>query len=71
MTLTTIIILNLALDVALLATVAFAMTRALKLTPHRPGVTGNFWRLHRPHRRAVAHSSREERLSGQLSHVFD
>jgi hypothetical protein len=70
MTLTSIIILNVVLDVALLAGLAFAISRAAKLTPHRPGVTGNFWRLHRPHRRAASRA-REEHVSGQLSHAFD
>ncbi len=70
MTLTTIIILNAVLDVALLAGLAFAMTRAAKLTPHRPGITGNVWRLRRPHRRA-ARSQREEHLSGQLARAYD
>lgn len=69
MTLTSIIILNAVLDVALLAGLTLAITRAAKLTPHRPGVTGNFWRLHRPHRRAAR--TREEHVSGQLSHAFD
>jgi hypothetical protein len=70
MTLTSIIIINVVLDVALLAGLAFAMTRTAKLTPHRPGVTGNFWRLHRPHHR-VARGQPEERVSGRLSHAFD
>jgi hypothetical protein len=70
MTLTSIIIINVVLDVALLAGLAFAMTRPAKLTPHRPGVTGNFWRLHRPHHRA-SRAQPEERVSGQLSHAFD
>jgi hypothetical protein len=35
MTATTMIILNVVLDIALLALLAFVMTRALKLTPHR------------------------------------
>jgi hypothetical protein len=70
MTLTSIIILNVVLDLALLAGLAFAMTRAIKLTPHRPGITGNAWRLRRPHRHA-ARSQREERLSGQLARVYD
>ncbi len=70
MNLTSIIILNVVLDVALLAGVGFAMTRALKLVPHRPGITGNAWRLHRPHRRAVR-SAHEQRRSGQLARAFD
>jgi hypothetical protein len=70
MNLTSIIILNLVLDVALLAGLAYAMTRALKLTPHRPGITGNVWRLRRPHRR-VAHSAHEERPSGRLARAYD
>jgi hypothetical protein len=70
MTITTIIILNVLLDVALVAGLAFAMTHPAKLTPHRPGATPNAWRLRRPHRR-VARSPREERASGTLSHAFD
>jgi hypothetical protein len=68
MNLTTLIILNVVLDVALLAGLAYAMTRPAKLTPHRPGITGNVWRLRHPHRRP-ARSPREERVSGRLSHV--
>lgn len=70
MTLTSIIILNVVLDVALLAGLVFATTRAIKLTPHRPGITGNVWRRRRPHRRAVR-SAHEERLSGRLARAYD
>jgi hypothetical protein len=70
MTLTSIIILNVVLDVALLAGLAYALTRPAKLTPHRPGITGNVWRLRRPHRRAVR-SAHEERVSGQLARAYD
>jgi hypothetical protein len=70
MTLTSIIILNVLLDVALLAGLAFAITRAAKLTPHRPGVTGNAWRLHRLHRN-VTRSARDERAAARLSHAYD
>ena len=70
MTLTTIIILNVVLDIALLAGLAFAMTRPTKLTPHRPGTAGNVWRLRRPHRRP-ARRPREERVAGRLSQVYD
>jgi hypothetical protein len=70
MTLTSIIILNVLLDVALLAGLAFAITRAARLTPHRPGVTGNAWHLRRPHR-GVARGARDERAAARLSHAYD
>jgi hypothetical protein len=72
MTLTTIIVLNVVLDLALLALLAFVMTRPAKLTPHRPGVSGSVWRRRRPHRR-VARPAREERstATGTLSHSLD
>jgi hypothetical protein len=70
MTHTTIIILNVVLDVALLAGLAFVMTRPAKLTPHRAGAATSAWRRRRPHRRA-ARPAREEHASGTLSHAFD
>jgi hypothetical protein len=70
MTLTSIIILNVLLDVALIAGLVFAMTRPAKLSPHRPGVTGNVWRLRRPHRN-VARGARDERAAARLSHAYD
>jgi hypothetical protein len=44
-TFTIILLANLLLDLALLGGLAFAMTRPAKLTPHRPGITGDVWRL--------------------------
>jgi hypothetical protein len=40
MTITNAIILNVLLDIALLGLLAFVMSRAAKLTPHRPGAQG-------------------------------
>jgi hypothetical protein len=73
MTLTSMLIANIVLDFALLAGLAFAMTRPAKLTPHRPGVTGNVWRLHRAHRRAArpAREERGEHVSGRPAQAFD
>jgi len=70
MTFTLIVLTNVVLDIALLAGLAFAMTRPAKLTPHRPAVSGNAWRLRRPHRHATR-PAREEHVSGTLSHAFD
>jgi hypothetical protein len=60
MTLTLAITLIVAFDVALIAGLAHVMSHAAKLTPHQPGVTGNHWRLRRPHRshQARAHGER-------------
>jgi hypothetical protein len=66
-TLTLIIIANVVLDIALLAGLAFAMTRPAKLTPHRPGVTGNVVRLRRPLRQDVAARRHEPRAARRLS----
>jgi hypothetical protein len=70
MTFTLILLTNVVLDIALLAGLAFAMTRPAKLTPHRPAVSANAWRLRRPHRR-VSRPVREEHVSGTFSHAFD
>jgi hypothetical protein len=76
MSLTVILILNVALVVALLALLALALAHPRKLTPHRPGVTGNFWRIHRPLRH-YAHShhapreTREEHPARRLSPALD
>lgn len=48
MTFTLILIANIVLDVALLGLLAFVMSHPAKLTPHRPGITGNVWRLRNP-----------------------
>ncbi|MCW3019371.1 MAG: hypothetical protein JWN10_1679 [Solirubrobacterales bacterium] len=61
MTFTLMITLNVVLDVALLAVLAFVMARAAKLTPHQPGVSGNRWRIRRPLRHQVYAYSRGER----------
>ncbi len=70
MTLTTILILNILLDAALIGGLAHIMSRATKLTPHRPGVSGNAWKLRRPLRHS-AHSARSERPRGRLSPALD
>ncbi|HST33589.1 MAG TPA: hypothetical protein VLJ80_08740 [Solirubrobacteraceae bacterium] len=70
-TLTTIIIANVALDVALLGLLAFVMTRAGKLEPHRPGVTGNAWQLRRPLRHRAQERAREERTTRRLAAALD
>jgi hypothetical protein len=62
-TTTLMIILNVVLDVALLGGLGFVMSRAAKLEAHRPGVTGNAWRLRRPLRHSSA-VAREERARG-------
>lgn len=75
MTLTMMITLNVVLDVALLAGVAFVMSHAAKLTPHRPGVTGNRWRIRRPVAHSVHAHARGERVPvaqlQQLRHSLD
>jgi hypothetical protein len=70
-TLTTIIIANVALDVALLGLLAFVMTRAGKLEPHRPGVTGNAWQLRRPLRHQAHERAREERTARRFAAALD
>ncbi|MEA2140004.1 MAG: hypothetical protein QOC91_103 [Solirubrobacteraceae bacterium] len=77
-TLTTIIIANVALDVVLLGLLAYVMSHAGKLEPHRPGVTGNAWQLQRPvrHHHAQAHHTahertREERTARRLAAALD
>lgn len=79
MTFTLILIANIVLDVALLGLLAFVMTRPAKLAPHRPGITGNVWRLHNPlrlraeraaHGREALARTREERAR-RLSPALD
>jgi hypothetical protein len=71
-TLTTLIIANVALDVALLGLLAFVMTRAGKLEPHRRGITGNAWQLRRPLRHHHAQErTREERPARRLAPALD
>lgn len=70
-TLTTIIIANVALDVALLGLLAFVMTRAGKLEPHRPGINGNAWHLRRPLRHHAQERTREERTARRLAPALD
>lgn len=72
MTLTAILTLNILLDAALIGGVAYLMSHTAKLTPHRPGVTGNVWKL----RRALRHShsstpARSERAHARLSPALD
>ena len=73
-TFTIILLANILLDVALLAGLAFAMTCPAKLTPHRPGITGNVWQLRdtlrRPAQRTAA-KAREERTGRRLSPALD
>jgi hypothetical protein len=70
-TLTTIIIANVALDVALLGLLAFVMMHARKLEPHRPGITGNAWQLRRPLRHHAQERTREERTARRLAPALD
>jgi hypothetical protein len=72
MTITLAIALIVALDVALLAGLAYVMSHARKLTPHEPGVTGNAWRLpRRRHRRNASARAHEERVSARLQTALD
>jgi hypothetical protein len=61
MTFTLMITLNIVLDVALVGGLAFAMSRASLLQPHKPGVTGNRWRIRRPVHHQVHAYARGER----------
>jgi hypothetical protein len=70
MTLTTILIVNILLDAALIGGVAYLMSHTAKLTPHRPGVTGNAWKLRRRLRHST-HSARPERAPARLSPALD
>ncbi len=79
MTFTLILTANIVLDVALLGLLAFVITRPAKLTPHRPGITGNVWRLRNPlreraeravHGREHATHGRDERAR-RLSPALD
>ncbi len=74
MFLTVILILNVALVVALLGLLGLAMAHPRKLTPHKPGVTGNFWHIHRPLRtqsHRARRETREEHGARRLSSVLD
>jgi len=75
MSLTVILILNVVLVVALLALLVLAMAHPRKLAPHKPGVTGNAWRIHRPLRHAHRHDAhreaREEHPARRLSPALD
>jgi hypothetical protein len=73
-TFTIILLANILLDVALLAGLAFAMTRSAKLTPHRPGIPGNVWQLRDPLRhpaQATPAKARGERAARRLSPALD
>lgn len=77
MTFTIILTANIVLDAALLGLLALVMSRPAKLTPHRPGFTGNVWRVRNPLRqraeRAPAHAAhgRDERAARRLSPALD
>jgi hypothetical protein len=73
-TFTIILLANILLDVALLGGLAFLMTRPAKLTPHRPGITGNVWHLRNPLRHQAQHAhakTREERGARRLAPALD
>lgn len=73
-TFTIILLTNILLDVALLGGLAFVMTRPAKLTPHRPGITGNVWHLRNPLRHQAQPSrskTRDKRGSRRLSAALD
>lgn len=71
MSLTVILILNVILVVALLSLLALAMAHPRKLTPHKPGITGNFWRIHRPLRHHAPREARGEHPARRLSPALD
>jgi hypothetical protein len=72
MTLSLMITLNIVLDVALLGGLAFVMSRASLLKPHKTGVTGNRWRIRRPVHHHVHAYARGERASlRQLNPAID
>jgi hypothetical protein len=56
---TAVVILLIVLVVALLSGLAFVMSRANRLKPHRRGVTGNQWHLRRRGWQARAERQRE------------
>jgi hypothetical protein len=73
-TFTIILLANILLDVLLLGGLAFAMTRAGKLTPHRPGVTGNVWHVRSQLRRQPQHApakARDEHGARRLTPALD
>ncbi len=71
-TFTSINVANVVLDLTLLSLLAFVMSRAGKLTPHRPGITGNAWHLRRPLRHQHAEARpREQRTARRLSPALD
>ena len=75
MSLTVILILNVVLVAALLSLLVLAMAHPRKLTPHKPGVTGNFWHIHRPLRHTQTHrvrkETREEHRARRLAPILD
>jgi hypothetical protein len=71
MTLTLAITLIVVLDAALIAALAYVMSHAAKLTPHKPGVTGNHWRLRRPLHQRSARSVRGERVPAHFASALD
>jgi len=70
MTFTAMLITNAALAAALLGGLAYVMSRAAKLTPHRRGASGNSWLLRRPLRNA-GHARAERTPARRLDPAFD
>jgi hypothetical protein len=72
MTLTLAIIINVVLDAALLGLLAFVMSRAGKLTPHRPSIAqvlaAHTPAVHAPRLRATPP---KQRGAGELHRVLD
>ncbi len=72
MTFTTMLITNVVLAAALIAGLAYAMSRAAKLTPHRPGAGANSRRIRRPLRRGAHAPARSARApSRQLDPALE
>jgi hypothetical protein len=60
-----IVVVLVVLVAALLAGLAFTMSRTARLRPHRPGVTGNRWGLRRRRWQARAAEREEQRKARQ------
>jgi hypothetical protein len=58
MTFTLMLILNIALDIGIVAALAFVMTRPARLTPHGGRLLGRATRRHAARDRAGAHGQR-------------
>jgi hypothetical protein len=65
---TLMITFNVVLDIALLGGLAFVMSRASLLKEHKPGVTGNRWRIRRPVHHQVHAYARGERAPARQLH---